>query len=460
MNIFYLMHIGRKPSLSSVQAAIEREKDALDASFRYCESRFEAVQVLGEKMTQSNPSAMDDTFLLVERLTLDLARLTANLNRQPAPDSIADVVQDIATLSNPKLIRAFGELSTTLANWTEFKGKEGALERRLMTLFDDLFIELEAIYRALKRSQFDTPLEAWRRRVPVQISLAIALGLLAVIAISASLFWASMLPKLTTVTLLDNTILKINSKIYAITDKLSGQLDTIDVNGDSLYFSGWAGDPAGGRVAKYVVAFMGNVPIGIDAPAIERPGVAKEISPKLLNSGFRFCGTITDEAAKSNYLLRTYAVYDDGGASELNYNVGLPYRPNLATIVLKPDGNLTVNGKNFLKINKKAGSLDTITSEGLGTVFSGWAGDVLTGQPADYVIVFVDGKPVAIGSPCLNRLDIVQIVNPKLTHAGYQLVSSTLISSTADVRVFALIGSSAIELDYAPSLLCRFIGGM
>ena len=90
----------------------------------------------------------------------------------------------------------------------------------------------------------------------------------------------------------------------------AGFLDGVDVRGGVVEISGWAGDVATGRVAGRVMAFAGERLIASTRPSLERPDVAKSVSPALRRSGFSMSASSPgDELGTPELQLRVFAVF-------------------------------------------------------------------------------------------------------------------------------------------------------
>ena len=86
-------------------------------------------------------------------------------------------------------------------------------------------------------------------------------------------------------------------------------------------------------------------------------------------------------------------------------------------------------------------------------VLTGWAADVATGVPAQSVLVYADGRLVFAGPPAFARPDVaVAVGKPALTHAGYAVLiperEVRVNRARRDVRIFALVGGHALEVQY------------
>ncbi len=98
------------------------------------------------------------------------------------------------------------------------------------------------------------------------------------------------------------------------------------------------------------------------------------------------------------------------------------------------------------------GSVDSVTFEGEKVVLSGFSADLVESQPADRVLVFVDGVLVHSGGTGLLRKDVVTFFdNPRLLESGFRHeVPRSLFEARPNprVRFFGVRGSSLSELRY------------
>jgi hypothetical protein len=86
-------------------------------------------------------------------------------------------------------------------------------------------------------------------------------------------------------------------------------------------------------------------------------------------------------------------------------------------------------------------------------VLRGWAADVATGAPARTILVFADGALLFAGPPNVPRPDVAAALGkPALRGAGYSvLVPVAAVRSGGarrDVRIFSLVGTRALEVEY------------
>ena len=97
-----------------------------------------------------------------------------------------------------------------------------------------------------------------------------------------------------------------------------------------------------------------------------------------------------------------------------------------------------------------AAYLDLVEDKGETVLFFGWAADLEASQPADTILVFVNGRNVHEGTTDLHRPDVVRVhFDQGLTTSGFVFeVDSDLFDSEAQVRVFAVRGDRISEVIY------------
>jgi hypothetical protein len=86
-------------------------------------------------------------------------------------------------------------------------------------------------------------------------------------------------------------------------------------------------------------------------------------------------------------------------------------------------------------------------------VLTGWAADVAKSVPARTVLVFADGRLVFAGPPTLPRPDVAAALGkPALRRAGYAVLvperDVRVAGGRRDVRIIALVGGRALEVEY------------
>jgi hypothetical protein len=93
-----------------------------------------------------------------------------------------------------------------------------------------------------------------------------------------------------------------------------------------------------------------------------------------------------------------------------------------------------------------AGFVDSVRSDEGRLVVSGWATDAEHRRPADRILVFAGDRLVTEGDVSESRGDVArQFGSPAIKKAGFEL--STVAAASDDVRVFAVVGDRASELD-------------
>jgi hypothetical protein len=114
--------------------------------------------------------------------------------------------------------------------------------------------------------------------------------------------------------------------------------------------------------------------------------------------------------------------------------------------IVLPDGRA-------LPVGHGGGFVDYGYVRGGSLVLQGWAANVATDVPAREVLVFADGRLVYAGAPNAPRPDVAaSLGHPQLRRAGYRvLVPEDEVRANGvrrDVRIFSLVGSRALEVEY------------
>lgn len=102
------------------------------------------------------------------------------------------------------------------------------------------------------------------------------------------------------------------------------------------------------------------------------------------------------------------------------------------------------------------GNLDGAFAVGEGVEFAGWAAEAASGMAAPKILVFAGGRLAFAGRPNIDRPDVAAAFDrPSLLHSGFGvLLPRRLVMDGAkprNVRVFALLGRSALEVSYPAS---------
>jgi hypothetical protein len=102
------------------------------------------------------------------------------------------------------------------------------------------------------------------------------------------------------------------------------------------------------------------------------------------------------------------------------------------------------------------GNLDAAFDVGAGVEFAGWAAEAASGTAAPKILVFAGGRLAFAGRPNVDRPDVAAAFDrPSLLHSGFGvLLPRRLVldgTKPRNVRVFALLGKSALEVSYPAS---------
>jgi hypothetical protein len=114
------------------------------------------------------------------------------------------------------------------------------------------------------------------------------------------------------------------------------------------------------------------------------------------------------------------------------------------------DGNeyLESDGVGIPIGTRLSGSLDAVVRRGSVYSFAGWAADTTLGQPADEIVLIVDGVSVLVSPPNLRRPDVGDALgDPAYAASGFALeIAIEVIDRAESVRVFGVTtGEAATE---------------
>jgi hypothetical protein len=107
------------------------------------------------------------------------------------------------------------------------------------------------------------------------------------------------------------------------------------------------------------------------------------------------------------------------------------------------------------------GVVDTATTAGRTVVLNGWAAS-RSYAPAERVLVFAGGRPVAAGIPTLARPDVAEGRGVSAANLGFSLAvpKRALLRARGPVTVIALSGGAAAPLAFkCPPEICRGSAG-
>lgn len=194
---------------------------------------------------------------------------------------------------------------------------------------------------------------------------------------------------------------------------------------DSLYVSGWAGDPSGSALSA-VTVYVDGAPVGKPTTGIARPDVATTEGAVFANSGF----TLTYPV--SGLSLGTHTVT----ASATNQAGVVSFFQAITITVIAaykaPIGNFDI------AVDNVSGSQPVHQSDILYT--QGWAADYQANGPVASVTIVIDGTPVGSATLGQSRPDIAAAYSdPSWSTTGwvFGMSASTLSVGTHTVKAFA-----------------------
>ena len=113
---------------------------------------------------------------------------------------------------------------------------------------------------------------------------------------------------------------------------------------------------------------------------------------------------------------------------------------------------ITLTGAPTVLVDPTAadGFVDTVSRDENGElVISGWAIDAGGRRPADRLIAFAGGRLLASGQPTIVRPDVSRTRGDAVARSGFRLTTRVRGVAPSDVRVYAIVGERASQLDHA-----------
>jgi len=266
---------------------------------------------------------------------------------------------------------------------------------------------------------------------------------------------------------------------------LSGALDTALDDGETLRLLGWAVDGERGSPAEHIVVLLDGEHVAAVEPWLERTDVAETLGDEgLVNCGFQIVlprETLADDLRGH---LSVFAVSDSlamelpmgavalwlsppeskhgapvAHAAESNQGAGSENdgpggSEGHSAPLSVGDLSLTVQG--FVHTSGQSwsyaedgldGAVDTVTYEDGRLELHGWAANQSSLQPADHVVVLLDGLPAVVVTPEIERPDLVTAFQaPGLLGAGFSTAFSPVGEPAGRVAVYLLADSRARRL--------------
>ena len=111
------------------------------------------------------------------------------------------------------------------------------------------------------------------------------------------------------------------------------------------------------------------------------------------------------------------------------------------------DGNeyLEIDGVGIPITSRISGGVDVFELRGVAYSLAGWAADTVSAQPADEIVVIVDGISVLVAPPNLPRPDVADSLGDDVyLRSGFSYeMAVEVIERAGSVRVFAVVGTDA-----------------
>jgi hypothetical protein len=251
---------------------------------------------------------------------------------------------------------------------------------------------------------------------------------------------------------------------------LSGALDSAQDDGETLRLMGWAVDRERGQPVDRIVVLLDGEHVAALEPWQERTDVATTLD----DEGLLVCGFQLDLPREALPLeLRGHLsvlVVSDAVAMELSLGAGalwlsplapeqdmpLAHAANGAAAASLDPADLSLTDEGFLDASGRRwsfstdgldGAVDSANLEDGRLVLHGWAANEALQRPADQVVVLLDGQPVAVVAPTVERPDLVSAFQaPGLLGAGFTATLSLAGEAAGRVAVYLLSDSGARRL--------------
>jgi hypothetical protein len=208
---------------------------------------------------------------------------------------------------------------------------------------------------------------------------------------------------------------------------------------DSLFVSGWAGDPLDGSPLANVKVYIDGTLAGPATTGISRPDVVSATgNSAYANSGYDFTYSAASLAAGA-HAVTVIAINSHGVSTTygpLSITVTASYKPPVGVLEQAIDA-----------------SNDSTTIPQSDTLFvSGWAADPLDGSPLSNVKVYIDGTLAGTPTLGISRPDVASYYsNPSYANSGYSFSESagSLSIGSHSVTVIA-INSHGVSTTFGP----------
>ena len=205
------------------------------------------------------------------------------------------------------------------------------------------------------------------------------------------------------------------------------------------------------------VVSLGGGPFTAVAADVVRDGIVVHVPG---NAGFdpRFGGAIDwrtiDAGGLKGSITFSFDAIPMSGAGPPPVGERPPARLPRYTLVRRDGGDSIVTpAGQALPVSAGGGFVDYGYVRRRSLVLSGWAADVASDVPARTVLVFADGRLLFAGPPSHPRPDVAAALGkPALRRAGYAIVvpetDVRVDGARRDVRIFGVVGSRALEVEY------------
>lgn len=145
--------------------------------------------------------------------------------------------------------------------------------------------------------------------------------------------------------------------------------------------------------------------------------------------------------------VEVFVVSDDAGQATLAHATGVHYRLDQTEVLVTPDGSEIPIVPQALR-----GYIETPRVSEHTVLLKGWAVDEKHAQPAEWILIFLNGRFYHAGPTGISRPGIAEwLKQPAFATSGFRYIFPAepfVGSGTPEVRAFAVSGDTASELNY------------
>ena len=154
----------RRPQLSDEEIILEQRKEQICAHFKQCRKRYNSV----DSLIEDSP---EDAMILFEHLLLDMLNTALLLSKNREVSDLTNAESEIRKVQDNSLSNSFIRILEFYHRWRDLpcRSVSGKVISNLYRLTNSFFILMEHSYQALKKNEFNTKLDEYRKRLKYQM---------------------------------------------------------------------------------------------------------------------------------------------------------------------------------------------------------------------------------------------------------------------------------------------------